>query len=267
MLRAKLLNLPKAIKGLEPSAWQVNRPTWLRLQQHTTQTMRGLRDAEQPLLPPLPTRLPAQDVPATLKAAINGWLKPSPRRKHSSVLLDHVLAGFQAEFTAKPARTVPPAVAQDPLACRPPFWSQVTHNQNYNDFCIWNPNEGFDILVFLKQLPCTVEQMQNDVTTLRLKGRGLAVRIPPQTLVTMTNLKISRTLEEGCPRHGAGGACTRQPPTASTRATPSRRLAPVAVRAQRSAERALPPRRRLQPPPSRFGRGRSGRPPCPTWAS
>ena len=80
--RAELLNLPKAIKGLEPSAWRVNRPTWLRLQQHTSQTMRGLRDAEQPLLPPLPTRLPAQDVPATLKAAINGWLKPSPRRKY-----------------------------------------------------------------------------------------------------------------------------------------------------------------------------------------
>ena len=77
---AKLLNLPKPIKGLEPSAWQVNRPTWLRLQQHTSQTMRGLRDAEQPLLPPLPTRVPAQDDPATLKAAINGWLKPSPVR-------------------------------------------------------------------------------------------------------------------------------------------------------------------------------------------
>ena len=96
-----------------------------------------------------------------------------------------MLAGFQAEFTAKPARTVPPAVAQDPLACRPPFWSQVTHNQNYNDFCIWNPNEGFNMRV---QLPCTVEQ--NDIMALRLKGRGLAVRIPPQTLVTMTNLKI-----------------------------------------------------------------------------
>ena len=42
LLRAKRLNLPKAIKGLEPSAWQANRPTWLLLQQHTTQTMRRL---------------------------------------------------------------------------------------------------------------------------------------------------------------------------------------------------------------------------------
>ena len=82
MQRAKLLNLPKAIKGLEPSAWRVNRPTWLRLQQHTAQTMKGLLDAEQLLLPPLQTSLPAQDVPATLKAVINCWLKSSPRRKY-----------------------------------------------------------------------------------------------------------------------------------------------------------------------------------------
>ena len=86
--RAELLNLPKAIKGLEPSAWRVNRPTWLRLQQHTTQTMRGLLGAEQQLLPPLLTRVPAQDYPATLKAAINCWLKPSPVRKYGLVLLD-----------------------------------------------------------------------------------------------------------------------------------------------------------------------------------
>ena len=43
--RAELPNLPKAIKGLEPSAWWVNRPTWLWLQQHTSQTMRGLRSS------------------------------------------------------------------------------------------------------------------------------------------------------------------------------------------------------------------------------
>ena len=87
--------------------------------------MRGLRDAEQPLLPPLPTRVPAQDDPATLKAAINCWLKPSPVRKYGSAQLDQVLAGFQAEFTAKPARSAAPAVAQGPLACNPPFWTQV----------------------------------------------------------------------------------------------------------------------------------------------
>ena len=104
--------MPKAIKGLEPSAWQVNRPTWLQLQQHTSQTMRGLQDAEQQLLPPVPTRVPAQDDQATLKAAISCWLKPSSICKYGLALLDQVLAGFQAEVTAKPARLAAPAVAQ-----------------------------------------------------------------------------------------------------------------------------------------------------------
>ena len=62
--RAELLNLPKAIKGLEPSAWQVNRPTSLWLQQHTSQRIRGLQDAEQPLLSPLQTSQLTLDVPA-----------------------------------------------------------------------------------------------------------------------------------------------------------------------------------------------------------
>ena len=66
--------------------------------------MRGLLDAEQQLLPPLLTRLPAQDVLATLKVQINCWLKPSPVRKYSLVQLDHVLACFKVEFTAKQAQ-------------------------------------------------------------------------------------------------------------------------------------------------------------------
>ena len=45
-----------------------------------------------------------------------------------------------------------------------------------------------------------MEQMQNDVTALRLKGRGLAVCIPPQTLVTMMNLKIFSNAGGGLPK-------------------------------------------------------------------
>ena len=190
LLRAELINLPKAIKALEPSAWRVNKPTALRLLQHTDQTMRGLREVERPLLPILPTRRQAQDNQAALKAAINGWLQPSPRRKYGSVRLDHVLAAFQAEFTAKTARSAAPAEAQNPPACRPPFWTQVTRARDYNNFAIWNPNTRLDVRVCLKQLPCILEQEQNDVTALRLKGRGLSVRIPPQTLVTITNIRL-----------------------------------------------------------------------------
>ena len=42
--------------------------------------------------------------------------------------------------------------------------------------------------------------MQNDVTALQLKGRGLAVCIPPQTLVTVTNLKIFSNSRGGLPK-------------------------------------------------------------------
>ena len=63
-------------------------------------------------------------------------------------------------------------------------------SKDYNDFAIWNPNTLWDVWVCLKQLPCTVEQMQSDVTALRLKGRGLSVRIPPETIVTITNLRL-----------------------------------------------------------------------------
>ena len=140
--RAKLLNLPKAIKGLEPSAWLVNRPTLLWLQQHTSQTMRGLRDAEQPLLPPLPTRVLAQEDLATLKAAINCWLKPSPVRKYGLAQLDQVLAGFQAEFTAKPARTVPPAVAQTRLRANRPSGSKLRTIKTTTSFVYGTPMRG-----------------------------------------------------------------------------------------------------------------------------
>ena len=166
--------------------------------------MRGLREVEQPHLPILPTREQAQDNQAALKAAICGWLKPNPVRTYGSVRLDRVLAAFQAEFTAKQARSVPPTVAQDPLACKPPFWTQVTHNLTYNDFCIWNPNEGFDVRVSLKQVPCILEQEQNDVTALRLKGRGMSVRIPPQTLVTLTNLRLFSNSGGGLPKTRGG---------------------------------------------------------------
>ena len=55
----------------------------------------------------------------------------------------------------------------------PTFLLEPSYAQSkYNDLCIWNPNEGFNILVFLKQLPCTVEQMQNNITALQLKGLG-----------------------------------------------------------------------------------------------
>ena len=129
---------------------------------------------------------------------INCWLKPSPIRKYSSVHLNDVLAGFQAEFTAKPAELAAPSVAHDPLACKPPYWTQVTRAKEYNYFAIWNPNTLWDVLVFLKQLPCTLEQMQNNITALRLKGLGLSVCIPQTTLVTITTLRLFSNSVQFC---------------------------------------------------------------------
>ena len=61
-------------------------------------------------------------------------------------------------------------MAQDPLACKQPFWTQVTHNLTYNDFCIWNPNEGFYVRVSLKQVQCILEQEQNNVPAIEGPG-------------------------------------------------------------------------------------------------
>ena len=77
-----------------------------------------------------------------------------------------MLAGFQAEFMAKPAQLAAPAVAQVQLACKPPFWTQVRRAKNYKDFAIWNPNTLWDIWVCLKQLPCTLEQLQSCIPAL-----------------------------------------------------------------------------------------------------
>ena len=81
-------------------------------------------------------------------------------------------------------------MAQGPLACKQPFWTQVTRAKDYNNFAVWNPNTLWDLLVCLKQLLCTVEQMQSNVTALLLKGWGLSVCIPPETVVTITNLRL-----------------------------------------------------------------------------
>ena len=53
----------------------------------------------------------------------------------------------------------------------------------------------------LKQLPCTVEQMQSDVTALRLKGRGLSV---PETIATITNLRHFSNAGGGLPKTRGG---------------------------------------------------------------
>ena len=58
--------------------------------------------------------------------------------------------------------------------------------------------------MFLKQLPCTVKQMQSDVTALRLKGRGSLVRIPPETIVTITNLQLFSNAGGGLPKTRCG---------------------------------------------------------------
>ena len=97
-----------------------------------------------------------------------------------------------------------PAVVQGQLACKLPFWTQVTRAKDYNYFAIWNPNTLWDVQVCLKQLPCTVEQMQSDVTALRLKGRGLLVHIPPETIVTITNLRLFSNARGGLPKTQGG---------------------------------------------------------------
>ena len=88
--------------------------------------MRGLQEVEQPLLPILLTSWQAQDNQAALKAVINCWLQPSPSQKYCLVRLDHVLASFQAEFTAKTAWSAALAEAQNPQACLLPSWTRVT---------------------------------------------------------------------------------------------------------------------------------------------